>query len=158
MRFLGLIDDANVYQTWRVPNPTAPYPQDYIVDQQGVVQYWSDQFDPQAVISTIDRLLGTNTEEPPRPARLPSLVFAPNPLRAGHALLRWDMNELGRADSALILGLEVYDGAGRLVQRSKFSAPRSAVVLDCRSLRPGVYLVRLATGSRTALQKLVLQP
>lgn len=64
MRFTGLIDpSSNVYRAWRVPNPTAPYPQDYIIDQEGVVRYWSDQFDPRAVIATIDRLLATGLSE-----------------------------------------------------------------------------------------------
>lgn len=64
MRYLGLIDPSSgVYNSWRVPDPTAPYPQDYIIDQQGRVAYWNDQFDPQAVITTIDRLLGSGVEE-----------------------------------------------------------------------------------------------
>ena len=65
MRFVGLIDQSGVYQDYRVPNPEAPYPQDYIVDQDGIVRYWSDQYDAQAVIQTVDRLLATGVAEPP---------------------------------------------------------------------------------------------
>ena len=50
MRYVGLVDGSGVYQEYRVPNPQAPYPQDHVIDQQGVVRYWSDQFDPQEVI------------------------------------------------------------------------------------------------------------
>lgn len=64
MRFLGLIDpSSSVYGAWRVPDPTAPYPQDYVLDQQGRVAYWNDQFDPQEVMAVIDRLLASGTEE-----------------------------------------------------------------------------------------------
>ncbi|MBM3313890.1 redoxin domain-containing protein, partial [candidate division WOR-3 bacterium] len=52
MRCLGLTDpSSSVYNAWRVPNPTAPYPQDYIIDQQGRVAHWDDQFDPQEVMN-----------------------------------------------------------------------------------------------------------
>ena len=64
MRYVGPVDSGSaVYTTHHVPNPTAPYPQDYIIDQQGVVRYWSDQFDPKEVIATIDRLLATGVGE-----------------------------------------------------------------------------------------------
>ena len=59
MRFVGLSDDAGVYTSWRVPNPTAPYPQDYVIDQEGYVRYWSDRYDPQEVMRVIDRLLAS---------------------------------------------------------------------------------------------------
>ena len=68
MRFPGLLDPSSAtYNRWRVPNPTAPYPQDYIVDQQGIVRYWNDAYDPQGVIQTIDRLLATSAVEEASP-------------------------------------------------------------------------------------------
>jgi len=67
MRCLGLIDpSSSVYGSWRMPDPTAPYPQDYVIDQLGQVAYWNDQYDPQAVMAVIDRLLGSGVEEHPR--------------------------------------------------------------------------------------------
>lgn len=47
-----------------MPVPEAPYPQDYIIDQNGIVRYWSDEYDPQKIIKTIDDLLNTNLQEP----------------------------------------------------------------------------------------------
>ena len=58
-RFPGLHDPGSQqYQIYRVPNPEAPYPQDYIIDQEGKVAFWSEEYDPQEIISVIDRLLG----------------------------------------------------------------------------------------------------
>lgn len=58
-RFPGLYDQGNiVYQNYRVPHPEAPYPQDYIIDQEGNVAYWSDEYDPCEIIRVIDRLIG----------------------------------------------------------------------------------------------------
>ncbi len=146
MRFVGLIDDANVYQNWRVPNPTAPYPQDYVVDQQGVVQYWSDQFDPQAVIGTIDRLLASGCNEAPRASRPLALAVMPNPARAGFVTVRFD----GPAR------LELTDASGRVLQPASHRLPYGQV-LDLRGVAPGVYFLRAGTGMGE-VGKLVLQP
>jgi hypothetical protein len=59
MRFVGLQDVSDlVYQNYRVPDPEAPYPQDYVIDQDGIVRHWSWEYDPGEVTATIDDLLG----------------------------------------------------------------------------------------------------
>jgi hypothetical protein len=150
MRFVGLVDDAGVYTTWRVPNPTAPYPQDYIIDQQGVVQYWSDQFDPQAVIRTIDRLLASGLEDAPSAIRHSPFSIIPNPAR-GSTALHWTSGPLG--DSPTFLSIS--DVSGRILQTATCK-PQLAVALDLRSLPPGVYMVKLTAGRSSVTQKLVL--
>jgi hypothetical protein len=58
MRFLALEDVGNsVYYAYRVPDAAAPYPQDYVIDQDGIVRYWSWEYDPQVIIALIDSLL-----------------------------------------------------------------------------------------------------
>ena len=61
MGFLALEDVGNVvYNTYRVPypiSPQMPYPQDYVIDQDGIIRYWSWEYDPQVIIATIDSLL-----------------------------------------------------------------------------------------------------
>jgi len=146
MRFVGLIDNASVYQTWRVPNPTAPYPQDYVVDQQGVVRYWSDQFDPQAVIGTIDRLLTSGSSEALPAPRPPAPAVMPNPARAGFVTVGLD----GPAR------LELTDASGRVLQPVSHRLPYG-LVLDLRGLAPGVYFLRAGTGMRE-VGKFVLLP
>lgn len=41
----------------------APYPRQYIIDQQGVVRYMASQYYPDALTETIDGLLGIDTSE-----------------------------------------------------------------------------------------------
>ena len=62
-RFPGLHDPGSqLYNIYRVPNPEAPYPQDYIIDQEGRIAYWSDEYDPKEIIRVIDGLLGYTEE------------------------------------------------------------------------------------------------
>ena len=59
MRSIGLVDSGypSQYQTYRVPDPEAPYPQDYIIDKQGRVHYWEGEYDPQKCTDVIEDLL-----------------------------------------------------------------------------------------------------
>ena len=125
MRYLGLIDpSSSVYNSWRVPDPTAPYPQDYIIDQQGRVAYWNDQFDPQDVIATIDRLLLSGVSEPPvTSGKLPSGLV--------RDILDVPQSAFGNPRS--VLGL--FDAGGRQVLKLRPGAN------DLSRLVPGVYFI-----------------
>jgi hypothetical protein len=114
MRCVGLVDSSGVYAMYRVPNPRAPYPQDYVIDQQGVVQYWADQFDPQEVIRVIDRLLssGVGDQGPGVGSQEPGLVVSPNPFR-GSVRISLDRS-LGRSPS--YSSVRIFDASGRLVR------------------------------------------
>ncbi|MHC4944235.1 MAG: hypothetical protein ACYTG7_14570 [Planctomycetota bacterium] len=57
MRHTGLIDTVGLFQEYRVPNPTAPYPQDYIIGKQGKIRFWEKEFDPEHSIKVIEELL-----------------------------------------------------------------------------------------------------
>lgn len=57
MRHTGLIDNSYVYSLYRTPNPTAPYPQDYIIDKQGRIAFWEKEFEPWECIRKIKELL-----------------------------------------------------------------------------------------------------
>jgi len=142
MRFTGLIDGSGVYSTYRVPHAEAPYPQDYIVDRDGIVRYWSDQFDAQEVIATIDRLLGTGIEHRPASPRFRSrlnLELAPNPAR-GSMLVQ----ARGVEGTALV---EVCDPAGRVIET--VGDVGSAPFVWNADVPVGIYLLRLRDGNRT---------
>ncbi len=148
MRAVGLIDpSSSVYNSWRVPNPTAPYPQDYIIDQAGVVQYWSDQFDPWEVIRTIDRLLATGVQERP-PLRSPrrTLHASPNPARSTVVL------SLAPRTSYPVPLLEVRDAAGRLVAQLAGTRDSGSIIWNLldengKRVSQGVYLARPVGGN-----------
>jgi hypothetical protein len=82
-----------------------------------------------------------------------SFSLAPNPLARGFTTLR-----AGRALASSTPGLvSIFDASGRLVRRTAVCDTRSATTLDLRSLRQGVYMVRLEVGGFAATQKLVVQ-
>lgn len=141
MRYVGLVDSASsVYNDYRVPNPTAPYPQDYIIDQQGVIRYWSDQFDPKEVIATIDRLLATGVEERQMPdARRQMLKVEQNPAR-GAVRMKAGRQAAGRT-------VEVRDKTGRLFERLVLDASGNATWQA--GVPSGVYFVRLEAEPRS---------
>ena len=145
MRYVGLVDGSGVYQEYRVPNPQAPYPQDHVIDQQGVVRYWSDQFDPQEVIRVIDRLLGTGVEQRDAGWMIDddgATKASPNPFRSQTIIsLRVAADEPG--------AIAVLDAAGRLVRSLAAAEPPNSgsVTWDGtddtgQRLPSGVYHVR----------------
>ncbi len=145
----GLIDNAGVYNSWRVPRPEAPYPQDYIIDQHGVIRYWSDQYDAQEVINTIERLLATGVEERPddlTPRRL-NLRLSPNP---GQSALRVTAAGFG-PDAASV---EVCDALGRVVDR--FHVRDGQTRTWNPALPAGSYVLRLRAGPRTMTTRAVV--
>jgi hypothetical protein len=150
-RYLALVDTANLYARWRVPNPQAPYPQDDIIDQQGIVRYWNDEYDPQAIIATIDALLASGVKTPGhddelKPREL-SLRVAPNPTQ-GEVLFSAAGFSEGRAL------VRVLDIAGRMVQC--FTLHNSEAFHWKASLPVGVYFVTLESAGRRCTQPLVV--
>ena len=163
MRFVGLRDATNsVYGTYRVPDPEAPYPQDYVIDQDGVVRYWSWEYDPQEVIRTIDELLaaadvGDGPDEPALPSGLTLSPPVPNP--SGHGMeLRYALPE--RAS----VRLNVYSVSGGLVRtlvRGVRRPGEHVTTWDGRNDRgrrvaSGVYFVELLTAGERRTRRAVL--
>ncbi|MBM3323932.1 T9SS type A sorting domain-containing protein [candidate division WOR-3 bacterium] len=96
-------------------------------------------------------------------ARRQTLVCTPNPCR-GSAVLHWDgdMTRFRRGIGIVspepsIMSLRVYDASGRVVLHSSLDISNSSFPLDLRSLRAGIYIVRLTVGSNSVTDKLVIQ-
>jgi hypothetical protein len=98
--------------------------------------------------------------------RQTAFSIAPNPMRAGFAVVRF--SSLAARHSPL--AITIFDASGRLVRRSSLpglghdpnspGAIRSCpahIPLDLRSMRAGVYIVRLNAGVYSATQKLVVE-
>jgi len=163
MRFVGLEDDEGaVYVTYRVPDPEAPYPQDFVIDQDGIIRYWSWEYDPQEVIATIERLLATSSaeEDPPDPVtetRLRLAPPAPNPFRT-ETDLRFTLPERGR------VRLNVYAVTGGLVRtlvKGERDAGEHVIRWDGRHDRgarvaSGVYFIELVAGVERQSRRTVL--
>lgn len=161
-RFLGLIDNQGIYNTYRVPRPEAPYPQDYVIDQQGYVRYWSDEYDPQEIIRIIDRLLATEVKEQKSELFLPgkiNLDIAPNPFSEVTKI------KFQAPNSKNQVTMSIYDVTGRLVKDFSLSTPYalhptlfewSGTDQRGRSVPAGVYFVRLEVAGDKETKTIVL--
>lgn len=161
-RFLGLIDNQGIYNTYRVPRPEAPYPQDYVIDQQGYVRYWSDEYDPQEIIRIIDELLTTEVKEQKSELFLPgkiNLDIAPNPFSEKTIIsysVAYDVKDIQ---------LRIFDISGSLVR--KYSCSTSYALRPTlfewsgtdqrgRCVPAGVYFVRLEVAGDKETKTIVL--
>ena len=161
MRFLGLEDPGwTIYQEYRVPDPEAPYPQDILIDQNGIVRHWSWEYDPQELIGLIDGMLQVTSvpevvESPGLDARL-RLSAMPNPFRAGTEV-RFHL------PGESTIRLAVYDVTGRSVRElvnGPFDAGPHTVSWDGmdesgRPVAGGVYFVELVMGETHETRRLV---
>jgi len=159
-RFVGLIDNQGVYSTYRVPRPEAPYPQDYIIDQDGIVRYWSDEFDAQKIISRIDHLLNTEVNEhDPESHEALSLEIIPNPF----SKLTHISFEVGSRQKTVV-STKIYDITGRVV-RSFHSMPNAQRPVQIswdgtdytgNRMPSGIYFVRFELGEYSVTESIVL--
>jgi hypothetical protein len=158
-RFVGLIDNAGVYSTYRVPQPEAPYPQDYIIDQSGIVRYWSDEFDPQEIIRTIDGLLDTEVREHSSGSQeILSLNIMPNPF----SKLMQISFEVGSRQYA-VGSIKILDAVGRVVKQYSYPAiQRSNHVVWAGTdhkgdaVSSGVYFVRFESGKHSVTESVIV--
>lgn len=97
---------------------------------------------------------GEQSAVQPRRAGITGLQLAavPNPIADGLAMLRLSLPGGGP------VGITVFNATGRAVLRQAHSTGRSVrkMVLDCRTLPDGVYLIELKQGSNTASSKVVV--
>jgi hypothetical protein len=148
-RFVGLVDPgSSLYQTYRVPNPAAPYPQDYIIDQNGIVRYWSDEYDPQRIIGIIDGLLETQGIEEGASGTAEGLEIFLSPNPAHESVM---ITTGGFAGGATV---RIYTVTGRLVQRIELVEP--AILGIETNLPAGIYLVNLSTAAESVTETLVI--
>ncbi len=161
MRFVGLEDPgSSVYQEYRVPAPEAPYPQDIIIDQAGIVRYWSWEYDPQEIKSVIDALLsGSSVPDWVSSPTTRLILTAPEPNPFQGQMATWF--QLPQAGDVRLI---VADATGRLVRtllHDRRSAGGHRVVWNGRDDRgaavaAGVYYLNLEAGDERLSQRVVL--
>jgi hypothetical protein len=169
MSFMALEDAGNaVYNAYRVPypeSPQMPYPQDYVIDRDGIIRYWSWEYDPQVIITTIDSLLaiaGVPWEKPPgggAGARSDIHLWqpAPNPF-SPVTDIRY------RLASRTQVRLTVYDPCGRLVRvldniergPGEWAAAWDGLDEHGREAASGVYFIDLSTPEDRMSRRAVL--
>lgn len=158
VRFVGLEDPgALTWTAYSLPDPEAPYPRDVVIDQQGIVRYWSTEYDPQAIREVIRSLLGTASVDPDVPVAPDALTLepvVPNP-STGQVQLLWNSTTGGAR-------LEIFDPAGRKVySRGPLggSGPQRLVWdgLDSmgRRLPAGTYFARVTDRSGACVRRMI---
>jgi hypothetical protein len=143
------VDNQGVYSLYRVPNPEAPYPQDYIIDQQGIVRYWSDEYDPQEIMNVIDGLLMTSVEEceTGKPEQSGTRIrIVPNPTSSAFTIKAQGIEGNAR--------ITVYDRMGRSVYRESIADAQNAT-LDLE-LPSGEYFVSVEADGKMLTESITV--
>ena len=58
----GGVQGGDTYDEYYLPNDGSPYPRDFIVDQEGILQYANNEIDTEWMIWVLDELTGSNQE------------------------------------------------------------------------------------------------
>ena len=56
----GGVQGGNTYNDYYMPNDGSPYPRDFIVDQEGILQYANNEIDTEWMLYVLDELTGEN--------------------------------------------------------------------------------------------------
>ena len=56
----GGVQGGDTYEDYYMPNDGSPYPRDFIVDQEGILQYANNEIDTEWMIYVLDELTGGN--------------------------------------------------------------------------------------------------
>ena len=56
----GGVQGGNTYDLYYMPNDGSPYPRDFIVDQNGIIQYANNEIDTEWMHYVLDELMGEN--------------------------------------------------------------------------------------------------
>ena len=56
----GGVQGGNTYDDYYMPNDGSPYPRDFIVDQEGILQYANNEIDTEWMLYVLDELIGNN--------------------------------------------------------------------------------------------------
>ena len=55
----GGVQGGDTYDLYYMPNDGSPYPRDFIIDQEGIIQYANNEIDTDWMIAIIEDLMGT---------------------------------------------------------------------------------------------------
>ena len=56
----GGVQGGDTYDLYYMPKDGAPYPRDFIIDQEGIIQYANNEIDTDWMIAIIEDLMGTS--------------------------------------------------------------------------------------------------
>ena len=56
----GGVQGGDTYDDYYMPNDGSPYPRDFIIDQEGILQYANNEIDTEWMLYVLDELIGGN--------------------------------------------------------------------------------------------------
>lgn len=161
--FPVLRDVSGIYSQYNIPGGQSPYPRDFIVDKNGIVQLAKTEYDPGEMINVIENLLDRDVNvstdlELLLPETIKLLPNYPNPFNPVTTL------QFSIYPSAMI-SLDIVSLKGNVVatifSNRYFSAGNHNVSWSGMNdngvpLSSGQYLVRLQKGNSIITQKVTL--
>jgi len=157
--FPVLHDNMNVYGRFGVPGSTSPYPRDFVVDAEGVVRLAKAEYDPAAMIRTIEDLLHI-------PTSVGGGMDAADPVPHNGLLVRAFPNPFNpdvvleiTLESRDVLTAGIYDLKGREVKRildpESYPGGSHLISIDADGLNSGVYVIRVQGDQQQVFTKVV---
>jgi hypothetical protein len=132
LTFPILLDSGQVYTRYRIEFCHSPFPQDYIIDQDGIIAYKACEYFPDSMVAVVEELLGASSYVPELPAadfEGPRIEFVwPNPT-ATRGRIAYSL------PNTVVTRVDIVDGAGRLADT------------EGNRLAPGVYFLKLRVGN-----------
>lgn len=160
--FPVLHDNASVYGSYNIPGSQSPYPRDYIIDKNGIIQMAKTEYDPGTMINIIESLLvgqvNTDDESSVIPAGIEVYPSYPNPFNSAVTI----QFELYRPDQ---VSIRIIDITGRLLntlidEQSLASGLHTyhwqPGINTGKSLASGLYVIEIATTTEQQRLKTLL--
>ena len=106
----GGVQGGDTYEDYYMPNDGSPYPRDFIVDQEGILQYANNEIDTEWMIYVLDELIGGSSEGIAGDVNNDSLInildiiqtiniiLGANPTPTDYELWAADLNQDGNID------------------------------------------------------------
>ena len=96
----GGVQGGNTYDDYYMPNDGSPYPRDFIIDQEGIIQYANNEIDTQWMLYVLNELIAMNNENlgdinMDDTLNILDIVLLSNTVLAGEYISIADMNSDG---------------------------------------------------------------
>ena len=106
----GGVQGGDTYDDYYMPNDGAPYPRDFIVDQEGIFQYANNEIDTEWMMYVLNELIGDSSEGIAGDVnndglinildviQMVNIILGANPNPTAYELWAADMNQDGNID------------------------------------------------------------
>jgi len=149
---------GDVYDLYYIPNQGSPYPRDFIIDREGIIQYANNEIDTEYMLYVLEILMdenvGIESENVLLPVQMELLQPFPNPFNPT-TTIRFNVP----IETQLIASLRIYDLTGRLVETlidKQLKHGKHKIKWNASNQPSGIYIAKLSAGNQVQTQKLVL--